>query len=280
MTSRTNIVELPHYRIATLLFLLAFVASCTTTKNIRYFKDISDSIQNTSYSVSTTKYIEPTIKTNDVLQISIQTIDPQANTLIGSSVTSMLNPNNVSNTSSVGLSGLPTVYNGYLVNRDGFIELPLVGKIKVSGLTTSEAQTVLSRKAESYYKDPVVNIRYLNFLVTILGDVARPGTYPVPNEKISILDAIGMAGDLTIFGKRQNVLLIREEDGKKTMVRFDLTSSKIFQSPYYYLRQGDIIYVEPNKAKAASNDQAQIRNLTITSTIITSISLIISRINF
>lgn len=262
------ILRINHF-IAFLTLLILVSSSCTSTKNIPYFKDVPDTIRN-NFPVSTSPYNEPKIKPSDLLQISIQTIDPQTNNLIGASITSPVQFN----------SNTQTNLMGFLVDKEGYIELPLVGRTKVDGLSTSEVQSELRKKASVYYKDPVVNVRFANFMVTVLGEVAKPGTYPVINERITILDAIGMANDLTIFGKRRNVLLIREEDGQKKLIRFDLTSSKIFQSPFFFLRQGDIIYIEPNKAKVANNDQAQVRNITIGSTIITSLALMISRINF
>lgn len=266
-------------RIKTFIILLFFVQSCTSTKNIRYFKDVPDSL-NSTYQTANSNYTQPTIKQGDILLISIQTIDPQANNFIGSSMTTPMIASQ--GQTSNGNNILPTNYNGivgYLVDNDGYIDLPLVGRLKVKGLTTTETQFEIKKYASKYYKEPVVNVRFSNFTITILGEVAKPGTYPIINEKINIIDAIGLASDLTIFGKRGNVLLIRDENGKRMMTRFDLRSTKTFQSPYFYLKQGDIIYVEPNKAKIANNDQAQIRNITIGSTILTSLALILSRIN-
>lgn len=263
-----------------LLSLLAIgFGSCSNTKNIPYFKDIPENLT-TAQSVLVTKFVEPKIKDGDLLQISIQTIDPQTNNLIGSSVTAPMNiPTTGTTNNALSVSNISPQF-GFIVDNSGFVELPLVGRLKVSGLTTSETQTAIRNKANLYYKDPVVNVRISNFVVTIIGEVTRPGTYPVINEHYSVLDAIGLAGDLTIFGKRSNVLLIHEEAGQRFMTRFDLRDSKIFQSPNFYIKQGDIIYVEPNRSKVAVNDQAQIRNITLGSTILTSIALIISRINF
>lgn len=246
------------------------IVSCTSTKNIPYFKDVPDSIHNSTFNTPINNFTEPKIHSNDLLLISIQTLDPQAN-MVMSTLSPMSNiPLNVN---------YPSV-NGFLVDKEGYIEIPLVGKINVAGLTTLETKEAIRKKAAVYYKEPVVNVRFGNFTITILGEVNKPGTYLVSNERISILDALGMAGDLTIFGKRYNVLIVREEDGYRKMSRFDLKSSTTFNSPFFYLKQGDIVYVEPNKAKVSINDQAQIRNITIGSTIITSLSLILSRINF
>lgn len=263
--------------IAFLMLLILVSSSCTSTKNIPYFKDVPDTLKN-KYIIGEIAYNEPKIKPNDLLQVSIQTIDPQANSLIGLSVTASMAPTMNSSTPNTS----PNTNNmiGFLVDQGGFIELPLVGRVKVAGLSTSETQAAIRKNASEYYKDPVVNVRFANFTVTILGEVTKPGTYPVTNERITVLDAIGLAGDLTIFGKRGNILLVREENGQRIMARFDLRNTSLFQSPYFYLKQGDLLYIEPNRAKVASNDQAQIRNITIGSTIITSIALILSRFNF
>ena len=169
---------------------------------------------------------------------------------------------------------------GFRVDKTGHRELPMAGKIKVDGLTTAEVRELIKTKATTYYKNPVVNVRLANFRVTVLGEVLRPGTYTVSNENITLLDAIGMAGDLTIYGKRENVLLIRKEDGQLKYLRFDLNSSSTFRSPYFILHQGDVIYVEPNKSKVASTDVAKLRSYSLIATGISLLIVILSRVNF
>src|SRR5690606_18429708 len=132
-----------------------------------------------------------------------------------------------------------------------------LGKVPVKGLTTYQARERIAVKAAEFYKEPTVEVRFANFKITVLGEVSRPATYTLPNEKVSVLDALGLAGDLTIYGKRENVLLVREHDGQKELVRLNLNDSGLFQSPYFYLRQNDVLYVEPGKAKAAANNAAR-----------------------
>src|SRR5690606_2821737 len=127
-------------------------------------------------------------------------------------------------------------------------------------------------------RDPTVQVRFANYKVTVLGEVNQPATYTMPNEKVSLLDAIGMAGDLTIFGKRENVLLIRDQDGQKEFVRFNLNSTDIFASPYYYLKQNDVIYVEASKGRAAANNTALMQTISIISTVITLGVLLITQL--
>lgn len=258
------------------LFVISFLFSaCTTTKNVTYFRDIPDTLL-PSKVVDQATYTTPLIQADDVLQISIQTLDPAA--------TAMLNQQNTASWpvtgsgSSGGASGAGV--SGYLVDKDGYVALPLIGKMMVKGKTTAQVRDDITKKASEFYKDPVVNVRYANFKITVLGEVAHPSSYVMPNEKVTLLDAIGVAGDLTIYGKRENVMLIRENNGKKEFVRFNLNNSNLFTSPYYYLQQGDVVYVEANKAKIASTDAARLRTITIITSAVSILTLIMTRVRF
>ena len=246
-----------------ILFALFTQSSCVMTKKTVYFSDLPDSIK--LASLSTAQYAEPRIKIDDILQISIQTLDPQ-----NSAVINQLN-------SSPAMLTAQTQINGYLVDKEGFVELPMIGKLKLIGLSTYEARELVREKASFYFKNPTVQVRFANFKVTVIGEVSKPSTYILQNEKVSLLDVIGLAGDLTIHGKRENVLLIRDEDGTKKLARLDLNSSDLFKSPYYYLRQNDVIYVEPSKNKVGSVNSVDRQNVSILLTAITVISLALSR---
>lgn len=254
--------------------LALFMGGCSSQKNIAYFKDVPDTVKRQMVEMAT--YTTPVIQPDDILQVTIQTLDPAS--------TALMNQQNSPNWSVGGTSGAAgaaaTNSPGYLVDKLGFVTLPLVGKILVKGKTTGDVQEAIRAKAAEFYKDPVVNVRFINFKVTVLGEVTKPATYVMPNEKVTLLDAIGMAGDLTIYGKRENVLLIREIEGKKEFIRFNLNSSNLFTSPYYYLQQGDVVYVEPNKSKVVSTDAARLRNITIISSVLTLLVVIFSRVNF
>ncbi|BCY27262.1 polysaccharide biosynthesis protein [Flavobacterium okayamense] len=141
----------------------------------------------------------------------------------------------------------------YIVDIEGYIEFPILGKVKIGGLNKQEAIEYLKSLLKDHVKDAVINMRILNFEVTVLGEVNRPGTFEISSERITILEALGKAGDLTIYGKRKNVLLIRDENGVKSTHRLDLTKSDIVNSPYYYLAQNDVVYVEPNKTRINSS---------------------------
>jgi polysaccharide export outer membrane protein len=249
--------------------------SCSTPKNIKYFQDIPDS--GAMKMIPKAAYVEPTIQADDIITILIQTVDLQA--------TATVNAGNVpiqSTGSPVGTSSANQQLSaGYLVNKDGFVELPILGRIKLQGYTTTEARDIVLKEAVKYFKDPTVIIRYANFKFSVTGEVTKPGVFVSPNEKVSIIEALTLAGDLTIYGKRENILLIRENaDGTKQPIRINLNKKEILSSPYFYLRQNDYLYVEPTKGKAAANDMAQTRNIAILSSILTVVIVIVSRINF
>ena len=254
-----SIFRLTHFYICLLCFVVCAVSSCSTNKKISYFRDIPDSVFLQARDIQTASFAEPLIQTNDILQVAILSLDPQLNNMLtaASSVAFSVQP------TSSNLPGGASPISGFLVDSKGIIELPVIGRIKVSEMSTAAARDLIHDRVAEYYKNPVVNVRFANFNVTILGEVAKPATYVVPSEKISVLDAIGMAGDLTIFGRRENVLLIRDSAGQKKYVRFDLNSSNIFNSPYFYLRQGDVIYVEPGKSKIVSSDARKTRNIAL-----------------
>ncbi len=202
--------------------------------------------------------MEPIIQPDDILSITIQTIDPQT-----SSVLNQLTPPmpSVGTSSASSIGG--QMITGFLIDKDGMAELPMIGKIKLGGLSTFKARDVIRDKISVFFKNPTVLVRFANYKITILGEVAKPGTYILPNERVSVLDAIGLAGDLTIFGKRYNILVVREVGNEKQFARLDLNSSDVFKSPYYYLRQNDIIYVEPNKAKIATTNVARTQTIAV-----------------
>ncbi len=187
---------------------------------------------------------------NDILSITVGSLNPEATLIFNNPTT---------NTSSTGSNNY-TQSTGYLVDQEGYIQFPVLGKIKVTGLTKMELTEFLRKTLvdKQLLLDPVVAIRYLNFRITVLGEVTHPMVVAVPNEKISLLEAIGMAGDLTIYARRDNVLLIREEKGKRIIKKLNLNSGDIFNSPYYYLKSNDILYVEPNKSKILSVSNTRI----------------------
>lgn len=223
-----------------LLFGILIFTSCNNSKRITYFNNVKD----TTFYSSTTQAQVP-LESNDIISVTISSLNAEA-----SAPFNMQNNNVIRSTT---LTGSSNESGGYLINSDGTIDLPILGSVKAAGLTKDQLKDnitnlILSKKL---LLNPIVDIRYLNYEVTVLGEVAKPTVITVPNEKISLLKAIGLAGDLTIYGKRDNVLLIRQGNGKKITRHINLNSSDFFNSPYYYLQPNDIIYVEPNKQKAA-----------------------------
>ena len=221
--------------------------SCKTQKVI-YLRDVPDDLGKTT-TVVPAEFKEPVIQVDDIMNISIQTIDPQATAAL--------------NQPTATMPGAASSSNGYLVDETGEVEIPILGMIKLAGLTTSQAKEKVRDAASKFYKNPTVQVRFANYSFTIIGDVNRSGRFTIPTEKFSVLDAVGMAGDLAITGKRQNVMLIREHEGKKDIVRLDLTSTDLLKSPYYYIKQNDVIYVEPGQVRVASNNSANIRYYTL-----------------
>ena len=239
--------------------VLFFLASCVNTKKVIYFNNIQDTtLKNVNLAV------ESTITKSDVIGISVSSVNPQAASIFntpGSISATPMNPvTSGSNVAAVSLNNNTLVPpTGYLVTEDGTIQFPVLGSIKVAGLTKKQLEKKIADELvdKKLLIDPIVNVRFLNFRVTVMGEVAKPTTINVYNERISLLEALGLAGDLTIYGKRENVLLIREEGGDKVVRRLNLNSEKILASPYYYLKTNDIVYVEPNAARVASTSRTQ-----------------------
>ncbi|MCM4167354.1 hypothetical protein KCTC52924_02937 [Arenibacter antarcticus] len=245
------------------LVLSIFVfTSCASRKQVVYFQDIGnfETLVNTNRSVSK-------FKVDDLVSIHVSSLNPEAS-----------EPFNLYRGSG-GVSSSRTEPVDYLVDESGEIDFPVIGKLKIEGLSPEDLRLDLRNRLAEYLKDPIINIRLQNFTVTVLGEVNRPGTYPVNGEQISILEALGFAGDLTIRGVRNNVLVIRDFNGTKVYTRIDLTSKKMVDSPVYYLTQNDVVYVEPNKSgiTASSLDQRASIAISIISVLITSTVILITR---
>lgn len=248
------------------LVLLSLFASCRSNKTIPYFKNIPKTEYN---KIEQAAYSELKIKEDDILDITIQTADVNA--------TSQVNDAATSNSVVSPGAGQQRVA-GFVVDKEGEVELPVLGRLKLKGLTTYEARNLIRQKANEFFVDPTVQVRFVNFKVTVIGEVNRPSSYTMPSERVTILDAIGMAGDLTIYGKRENVLLIREGDSGKELVQFNLNDQEIFTSPYYYLKQNDIIYVEPSKGKIASAEASRYSVVAIIASLLSTTVLIFTRL--
>jgi len=226
-----------------LLSMIMLLGSCASKKNIIYFQDEPIS------TIAKKQDFVLRFKTNDLLTIKVSALDP--------AVARPFNLEAVStNTSVIDAQGSLKMQT-YLIDTDGNIEFPVLGLIKIAGLTRSGANALLKQKLTEYIVNPIVNIRLANFTITVLGEVNSPGTFTIQDERISLTEAIGLAGDLTIFGRRNNIMLIREVNGEKRFAKYDLSSINVVNDQYYYLAQNDVIYVEPNKSKIRSSNYNQ-----------------------
>ncbi|WP_417940024.1 polysaccharide biosynthesis/export family protein [Flavobacterium sp. RS13.1] len=243
-----------------LLMLLSLFFSCASKKDIVYYQNI-DGI-NTSQNIAS---YEVKIQPDDLLMIIVSAEDPEI--AMPFNLTTVTIPNASNLQSAMGQQTIQS----YLVDRNGNIEFPVLGKLQVGGLTRTEVLQSLKDKIGVYIKNPIINLRIMNFKVSLQGEVNSPGTYSVASERVTLIEALSMAKDLTIYGKRKNILVIREINGVKSYNRVDITKADFINSPFYYLAQNDIIYVEPNNTKV--NAAAVGPN---TSVIISAISILIS----
>jgi polysaccharide export outer membrane protein len=238
------------------LFLTIVVAlsSCVSQKQIAYFqKGI-----NTSDTMSVAEAYIPKIQPGDILSIYVSSLSPAASSFFNPYLAAPASPTDpsssttgITNSQSLSQSSAP----GFLVDPNGRIEYPLVGNIQVAGFTTTAVRDTIKSRLKIYLKEPIVNVRVLNYKISVMGEVARPSVYVIPNEKVTLPEALSMAGDITIFGKRNNVLVVRDNNGKKEFGRVNLNTREVYNSPYYYLHSNDIVYVEPSKGRTAQTDK-------------------------
>ncbi|MBC6609126.1 polysaccharide biosynthesis/export family protein [Hymenobacter sp. BT188] len=222
---------------------LVLLTSCSPTRNLVYFNDLKEK---GVYTETITNNTAPLIQPDDLLSITVSSLSPESNQLFNSGSMPSAGNRGVA-------TGSTASSEGYLVSGDGTINFPVLGNVKVAGLTKEQAVSKMTTEIKNHVKNPLVNIRFLNFKITVVGEVNSPSTFTIPTERINILEAVGLAGDLTALGKRENILLIRERDGVRSAMRVNLASKELLNSPYFYLQQNDVLYVEPIKAKALQN---------------------------
>lgn len=227
------------------LLLVVLMSSCVTRKELTAFRTVT---AETAEEVNRTlkPQPEPRVKINDALIITVSGLDPEA-----------VIPYNLPTVSyeSPASSTVPTTssFQYYTVDEQGYIDFPVLGKLYVVGLRQSEVINLIESKLQGQVVNPIVTMRFLNARVTVLGEVKRPGTFTLNNGRMTLLEALGVAGDLTQYANRSNVLITRENNGKVEFARLDLRSDEVFTSPYFYLQQNDVVYVEPNQARTTSN---------------------------
>lgn len=215
---------------------LVWIAGCVSPKKVVYFNNLTDSLKG-GLSSAKTDFDAP-IQKNDLLSISIG----------GSNAEDLIILNSANGIVPGAVSGTTSKSLGYLVDEYGQIQLPFVGRITAAGLTRVQLEDTITNLMKNYTKNPIVNIKYLNYNFSILGEVNHPGRFDM-DDRTTILQAISLAGDLTTLAKRNNILIIREVDGKRVFGRVDLLSKDVFKSPYFYLKTNDVVYIEPVRSK-------------------------------
>jgi polysaccharide export outer membrane protein len=240
------------------------ISSCAK-RNLVYFSDLSASSNN---DTPIKNQLQLKIQPDDLLSITVSSLNTESNILFNNVI--------VPTTAQTTTGGISRKVNeGYLVDKSGAINFPVIGKVLLAGLTKEQAIEKMTNEIKVHVKNPIVNVRFLNFKVTVIGEVNSPSSFTVDTEKINVLEALGLAGDMTEFGKRENVLIIREKDGVRTTARINLNNKEVLNSPYFYLQQNDVIYVEPsNRAKVAQTDPSN-RYIPFWTTLISTVAFVV-----
>lgn len=248
------------------VLLAVSLGSCGDIKKLQYMQGNFDTARLSVYNFPT-----PVIQKGDLLAIIVFSDLPAATAIYNQSV------GGATASTGGGASAAPGAGTvGYLVDEKGDIDFQGLGKLHVEGLTKSGLTDLLNSKLKQFLTNPYYNIRFLNYKITVIGDVAKPSVYNIPAERISILEAIGLAGDLNITARRDNVRIIRETNGKREFGTIDLRQPDIFRSPFYQLQQNDVVYVDFNKSKSANSDQVTVRNISIATSIVTTLAVLYS----
>lgn len=237
-----------HILYSVIICSVALLSSCVSQRKLSYLRDV-DASSADSINQTYTPLKENYIAKGDLLSIFVNAIDIEAVQLFNMPVANVQNLGAKTVSAAVGGGSL----QGYWVDPEGNIDFPILGKLHIEGMTTTMLKDTLTQLISHSVKDPIINVNILNFYVTILGEVKNPGRHGVSKQGMTIFEALGLAGDLTIYGKRNNVLVSREVGGKMEFARLNLNDEAIFASPYYHIRQDDVIYVEPNVARSISS---------------------------
>lgn len=259
-----------------LLTLIIFgMSSCVQHRELVSFSSVSSGGHGPEALLSA---IELRAEQDDLLRITVHSINPEAAAPFNIENMNQQMQQMQQASQAGGAQGNYTMelFNGYFVDREGYISMPVLGRLKVEGLTLTQIEKLITEGTQPFLKDAVVNVRFLNFKVNVLGEVNKPGIIRISNQRISILEAIGNAGDFTPYANRSNVLLVREENGQRSFQRLNFQTGEIFNSPYFYLKQNDMIYVEPIKAKVATVQDPFARGVTYGTAFIAVITLAVA----
>ncbi|MEC4113970.1 polysaccharide biosynthesis/export family protein [Myroides pelagicus] len=235
-------IKVPFYITVVFTVFTLLLTSCASKDKVLYYQDAETTLLK---NIQDTRF-QTRLRPDDLLMILVSAEDIEAAApfnLVNSMTTNPLNP--------AGTGQMQQQL--YLIDNDGFVQFPVLGTVKLGGLTKKEAIDYLTKEIEQYINNPIINLRIMNFKVTVQGEVNRPGVHSINSERLTLTEAISLSGDMTIYGNRKNVLIIREVDGHRVPIRVDMTKADFMNSSYYYLNQNDIVYVEPNKTKVNSS---------------------------
>ncbi len=256
------------------LWAMHSLSSCGNTRDLIYMQGKFDTAQ-----LSQINPVEPIIRQGDILSIIVYSDNPDATRIYNQSLIITPSASSLAASSSGSVSQTPgssPAAPGYQVDQNGNIMFQGIGLIHVEGLTKEHLKDTLDVRLTPFLQHPYYSIRFLNYKFTMLGEVTKPGLVSIPGERINLLEAIALAGDLTFYGRRDNVLVIRVNNNKREFARLDLTKPEIMNSPYFYLQQNDIVIVEPNSKKVAANDVVTIRNVSIAATVVSTLAILYS----
>ena len=244
-----------------ILLSIGIICSCGNPKKLQYMQGPFD-----PSLYGKVNYQEPLIKTGDILGITVYSDNPAASAIYNQAAQAPATPGALANTSN----------NGYLVDNNGDILFHSLGKIHVKGLTRLQVADTVTRRLEEKLMNPYCQVRFNNFRITVIGEVKNPSVFSIPSEKISVLEVLGLAGDLTGSARRDSVMIIRESDSTRKFGWMDLRRTDIFASEYFYLQQNDVVVVHPSKRKSAADDQVTARNIGIAATIVSTIAIVLT----
>ena len=257
---------------AILISIIFLSSSCGNTRPFTYLQGQFDTTK-----LSQVNAVEPIIRKGDLLSILVFSDNPEATKIYNQSlISASTNAVASSETSVQGYGGTTPSAPGYQVDDNGDIVFQGLGKLHVEGLTKAQLKDTLDAKLKDYLKNPYYNIRFLNYKFTMLGEVNKPGIISIPGERVNLLEALALAGDMTFYGRRDNIQIIRENNGKREWARLDITKPDIMSSRFFYLQQNDVVIIEANSKKAAASDQVTSRNISIALAIISTFTIVYS----
>ena len=252
------------------IFLAATLPSCTNTRALIYMQGQFDTAKLRQVTVQ-----ENVIQKGDILSIIVYSDNPEATKIYNQQlITAGTTGAAAGGGETGGVTGNAPSSGGYLVDENGNIEFQGFGLVHVDSLTKEQLKDTLIDKLKNYLTNPYITVRFTNYRFTMLGEIAKPGIFTIPGDHLSLLQALGMAGDMTFYGRRDNILVIRETNGVRQFARLDITKPEIMASPFFYLQANDVVIVEPTKKKVAANDQTVLRNVSIAGTVISTLALL------